>query len=194
MIIEIPNYVDAEFIQEIKDTVKPFVPKESKHTYFRDGKTVVISETPDLKNLDTKLQLFFSNLNKDVIYPRYKPQYRSGDTGYEYHMYEPGHMCHVHADSEVIFENKNPLENKPTFLRYASIVVHLNTPNNGGEIVFPTQNKTIKTEAGKVVIFPPYGMFQHYTTPSDDLREVLVTWFVYSDLHVYSNNNNHANS
>jgi predicted 2-oxoglutarate/Fe(II)-dependent dioxygenase YbiX len=184
MIIELPNYVDIDFIEEIKNNVTPFIPTETTHRYYRDGKSVYISKTPELQALDNKLQNFFSLLGKEVIRPRYTPQYKSGDTGYEYHIYEPGQICHTHFDGEVA-SGSNPNNEAVSCLRYASVVVHLNTPKDGGEIVFPAQNKKIKTEAGKVVIFPPYGMYQHYTTPSDDPREVLVTWFVYSNVSVY---------
>jgi hypothetical protein len=69
-------------------------------------------------------------------------------------------------------------------LRYASVVLHLNSIEVGGDLVFSNQNKTIKTEAGKVVIFPPYGMFEHYSTSADVPREVIVTWFVYNNVRV----------
>jgi len=59
--------------------------------------------------------------------------------------------------------------------------------HEGGELVFPVQNKKIKTEVGKIVVFPPYGMYQHYTTPSDEPREVIVSWFVYNNLTVCKN-------
>ena len=189
MIIELPNYADLDLVEEIKNSVTPFVPKNSRHTYFRDGKSVHISEVSELKNLDNKLQQFFVLLSKNVIHQRYRP-------GYAYHIYEPGQICNIHADGEVVFENDgvSQTEKKVAFLRYASVVLHLNTPKNGGEIVFPSQNKIIKTEAGKVVIFPPYGMYQHYTTPSDDPREVLVTWFVYSNLNVHMNGADYGNT
>jgi hypothetical protein len=69
-------------------------------------------------------------------------------------------------------------------LRYASVTLHLNTVHEGGELVFPAQNKKVKTEEGKIVIFPPYGMFGHYTTPSEEPREVVVTWFIYANMVV----------
>jgi hypothetical protein len=196
MIIELPNYVSLDFVEEIKNSVRPFVSEEAKHTYFRDGKSVHISETPELKNLDDKLQLFFKELSRNVINIRYRPQFTSGDTGYAYHVYEPGHVCHIHGDGEVVFEvnRKAQTESQVAFLRYASVIIHLSTPKEGGEIVFPAQNKIIKTEAGKVVIFPPYCMYQHYTTPSEYPREILVTWFVYNNLNVISNEVNHGNT
>jgi hypothetical protein len=60
--------------------------------------------------------------------------------------------------------------------------------HEGGELIFPEQNKSIKTEEGKLVIFPPYGMYGHYTTPSNEPREVIVAWFVYDGINVVITN------
>lgn len=177
MIIELPNYVDLETIAEIKAAINPHINPNKKTTFYRDGNTVNIGEVPELKDVDNKLQTIFTKLQQDVIQHRYKPQCSSGDTGYEYHIYNPGEVCHYHTDGEFASRAGN---NSNWFVRYASVVLHLNTVHEGGEIVFPDQGKTVKTEAGKIVIFPPYGMFGHYTTPSKEPREVIVTWYVYA--------------
>ena len=44
--------------------------------------------------------------------------------------------------------------------------------------------KSRKTVKGKVVIFPPYGMYGHYVTPSSTPREVIVSWFVYQGITI----------
>lgn len=180
MIIELPNYVDNNTVNSIRDCVQPYLDKQKQHSQNRDGKTFCISKENNLKKLDSQLNNIFINLQTNVVQSRYRPLYDSGDTGYEYHMYYPGDICHIHADAEF-----NGFQNKTSLLRYASVVLHLNTVEQGGELVFPMQNKTIKTEAGKVVVFPPYGMFQHYTTPSTATREVIVTWFVYNRITVH---------
>lgn len=172
MIIELPNYVSLDVIEEIRASVKPHINTNTLNTYNRDGNTVLISKIDTLKNLDTKIHDIFLNLQKDIIQNRYKPFRPSGDSGYEYHIYNPGDICHYHTDGEI---------DDAGFIRYASVTVHLNTVKEGGELIFPEQNKTIKTEAGKIVVFPPYGMYGHYTTPSSEPREVLVSWFIYTD-------------
>jgi hypothetical protein len=63
-----------------------------------------------------------------------------------------------------------------------SVVLHLNTPKDGGDLVFPAFNKTIKTEAKKLVLFPPYNYVKHYTTESTTNRDVIVSWFVYKNI------------
>jgi len=183
LILEFPNYLDAETVKEIRDAVKPFISHEKQTTYNRDGNTVYITRIPELKNLDAKLHEIFIRIQTDVIQHRYKPPFTSADAGYEYHLYNPKEICHFHCDGEF----NDPNDNK-TLLRYASVILHLNTVHEGGELVFPEQNKSIKTEEGKLVIFPPYGMYGHYTTPSNEPREVIVTWFVYDGINVVKTN------
>lgn len=182
MIIELPNYVSSDLIEKIRNSVRPFIPPNKQHTYNRDGRSVIISATPELKDLDAELMEVFSEVQNSVVQHRYKVKRRTGDSGYEYHLYDPKDVCHVHADIEIPFDGKTA---KTSLLRYASVVLHLNTVEQGGELIFPSQNVSIKTEAGKIVVFPPYGMFQHYTTPSEQPREVVVTWFVYDGITVY---------
>jgi hypothetical protein len=183
LILEFPNYLDAETVKEIRDAVKPFISHKKETAYNRDGNTVKITHIPELKNLDDRLHKIFVKVQEDIIRNRYKPQRASADSGYEYHLYNPNDICHYHADGEF----SNPQDNK-TLLRYASVVLHLNTVREGGELIFPEQNKSVKTEEGKLVIFPPYGMYGHYTTPSTEPREVIVTWFVYDGINVVKTN------
>jgi hypothetical protein len=184
MILEFPNYIDSQVIDEIrtsinkvKNTTAEYKPKLDSYTYSnREGKTLVIGNVPELKHIDDKLNEICSNISKDIIQINYNPFHPTGDSGYEYHCYEPNQICKPHTDGEIIDNN--------SLLRFASVIIHLNTVEDGGELVFPMQNKYIKTEKGKLVIFPPYGMYPHYTTPSKETREVIVTWFVYSNINI----------
>lgn len=182
MILEFPNYLNAETVKEIRDAVKPFVSSKKETTNNRDGNTIYITKLPELKDLDNKLHKIFIEVQSNILKHRYKPTYASADSGYEYHLYNPNDICHYHWDGELTDGNNK------TLLRYASIILHLNTVHEGGELVFPNQNKSIKTEEGKLVIFPPYGMYGHYTTPSNEPREVIVTWFVYDGINVVKTN------
>ena len=111
-------------------------------------------------------------IQEELVQRRFKPQFDSADSGYEYHRYNAGEQCLHHADGEVM----------DGLLRYASVIIHLST--NDGETIFPQQNKKIKTEEGKVVVFPPYGGFEHYVSPSTTAREVLVSWFIYAGVSI----------
>lgn len=177
MILEYKNYVSNEFVDEICQQVLPFIDEVNTETaYNRDGFTVNITETLGLIELDKKISNLFSDLSTKIINLRFKPQFSSGDSGYEYHLYKPGNICHYHADGEI----SNGL------LRYATVILFL-TNNDDGELVFPAQNIEIKPEKGKIVIFPPYGFFGHYSKPSAKNREILMTWFVYTGVEVKVN-------
>ena len=177
MIIELPNYVDLNLVEEIKSAVKPHINNNVNHRIYRDGNTVVISNTLELKDIDNKIHILYNEIQRNIIAPRYSPIGQSADSGYQYHIYKPGDVAHPHVDGEVY----------GSFLRYASVIFCLNTPKDGGELVFPKQNKIIKSEAGKIIIFPPNGTHTHYTTPSTDIREVVVSWFIYKDIVVQQN-------
>jgi hypothetical protein len=143
MILEFPNHVSDKDIDTILSAVHPHVENGQTHVYNRDGKTVNITKTEELKEVDKLLQDIFADVHKSLVSQRYRPIRGSADQDYEYHRYD-----------------------------------------KGGELIFPAQNKAIKTEKGKIVVFPPYATHGHYTTPSPEVREVVVTWFVYSDIIV----------
>lgn len=180
MIIELDNYVDAKSVEHIRSRIESCISSDGKpNEYNRQGTTVSISHIKDLEDVTLQLTMIFRSVKRDIR-PTYKPSYSGmSDTGYEFHRYYPGDVCAEHADSEIVAGQPN--------LRYASAVLHLNTLDEGGELVFPAQNKQVKTQAGKVVVFPPYGMYSHYTTPSTQARDVIVTWFTYDGLSVVKN-------
>lgn len=175
MILEFPNYISNDFADHISNECRKYISPLRNTAYNRDGNTVLISDELELNELDSELHKIMTKINQDIITQRYKPQFPSGDTGYEYHLYNPGDICHIHSDGEVSSKNS---------LRYASVVLQLTTNLDGGELIFPSQNKTIKTEKGKLIIFPPYGMYSHYVTPSSTAREVIVSWFIYDGITV----------
>jgi len=183
LILEFPNYLNAETVKEIRDAVKPFITYKKQPRYNRDGNTVMITYTPELKDLDNKLHGIFTEIQASIVEHRFRPQGQSADSGYEYHLYHSNDICHYHTDGEFTH-----VKTEKSLLRYASVILHLNTVHNGGELIFPNQNKSVKTEEGKLVIFPPYGMYGHYTTPSNEPREVIVTWFVYDGINVVKTN------
>jgi hypothetical protein len=177
MILEYKKYVSDEIVEEIQQKVLPFINQSQETTYNRDGFSVCISKlapsNQSLLELDQKLSSTFNDLSLNIVNKRFKPQFSSGDSGYEYHLYRPGEICHYHADGEVC----------DGLLRYATVILFL-TNNEDGELVFPAQNIEIKPEKGKVVVFPPYGIFSHYSKPSVKNREILMTWFVYNGVSV----------
>jgi hypothetical protein len=173
MIIELPNFVPLETVNRIREILVHSL-KASNHGFnpYRSGFTLPITDNPELKYLDDELQKIFSAVQTTVVAQRYRPNYASADSGYDFHRYPPDSICHIHNDGQ-FYEG---------LIRYASVILHLNTVDDGGDLVFPNQNKHVKTEAGKIVVFPPYGMFEHYTTPAKVDRDVIVCWFVYDGI------------
>lgn len=180
MIIKTLNAIPKELISEIRTLCGQQLDNHKEYfgSYNRMGSTVKLGSDP-LKELDKKVSAFISEFTKEIVIPQYKPFYGTSDSGYEFHRYNPGDQCLVHSDGELCLSE----DKKSSLIRYASVVLHLNTVEEGGLTVFPHQNESIKTIEGQVVVFPPYGTHPHYVTPSKETREVLVTWLVYSDIN-----------
>lgn len=174
MILEYPNYITKEFAKYIREECQKYIVPDAKPVYNRDGDTVDISNTPELKEVDSQLHDLMQKISSEILQFRYKPQFKAADDGYDFHRYNPGQGCYFHSDGEV----------DANLLRFASVILQLTTNEDGGELVFPAQNKTIKAEAGKLVIFPPYGMYGHYVTPSSTPRDVIVSWFIYDGVYI----------
>jgi hypothetical protein len=144
------------------------------------GRSVCISKEPLLSELDKKLSEFLLTFSARVVAPRFAPQFATGDSGFEYHRYSPGDSCLIHTDGVT---DLNP-ETASGLLRFATVVMHLNTVDDGGLTVFPNQNKSFPTIAGQILVFPPDGAYPHYVTPSTQPREIVMTWLVYSGINV----------
>lgn len=183
MITLLKNVIPAELTQKIRARCAMYLDVNSysfNHTYNRAGKTVTVGKTPELQDLDEELAAFIRILINRSIVNLYRPSFGVADTGYEFHRYEAGDFCLVHADEDVSFEETATT----SLLRFATIILHLNTVSEGGETIFPNQNKKYKTIEGQILIFPPTGLYPHYTTPANETRDILMTWLVHRDIRV----------
>lgn len=177
MIIELPNVIDEIRIASYKKSLQEInlAQKQKAGTYNREGTTLNIFHHPELEYINVELRGVISELIPNVILPRIKPRFDNiRDTGFEYHKYSPGEICHVHGDGETTEQVGK------SYLRFLTFILFLTT-NESGDLVFPAQNVSVKPQAGKVVLFPPYGFYHHYTKPDTASREIIMTWFVYSD-------------
>jgi len=79
----------------------------------------------------------------------------------------------MHVDG-IVHSTQNP-----EIKRSLSIIVALNSDYDGGELVFPVQNRKIKLKMGQVIVFPPYWTHPHYTNDlkNDTFRYTLNTWY-----------------
>jgi predicted 2-oxoglutarate/Fe(II)-dependent dioxygenase YbiX len=184
MFIEIPNFLDKKQIKFFRDTLRKFDghPKYSGRDFQnRQGASVWISnnDDPTLQVVDKMLFEIFGKIVKDVVTPKYMPTLEVGDSGYEYHRYKPGNICVQHVDGEFGHRVGDLGNSSITTLRFASVILHLTTNTEGGDIVFPEQEKRFSTEAGKLLVFPPYSWFPHYTEPAKKDREIIVSWLLY---------------
>jgi hypothetical protein len=182
MIYELNNYVSKDDLVYINETINKHIESNEnsfarKKDSYRHGKTIYITEENKLQELDKKIKDIISSL-MGFVERNYRPGFVVGDSGYEFHRYFSGDVCKVHQDGEM----PNLNNSNQSLIRFLSIVIHLNTPQEGGDTVFPDQGKIVKTEAGKVVLFPPYGFVPHYVTKSLENRDVIVTWLVYNGI------------
>jgi hypothetical protein len=187
MFIEIPNFLDKNEIEYLRTNLRNFDKEKGELSDYqnREGLTIQITKStdPQLKMIDTVLFEIFNKICNDVVIPNYSPSYKIADSGYEYHCYGPNQICKLHADGEFI---KTMGVHEKSFLRFASVTLHLTTNTNGGDVIFPKQEKRFKTEAGKLLVWPPYGNYTHYTEPSTEEREIIVSWLLYDGISVVS--------
>jgi hypothetical protein len=73
MILEFPNHVSDKDIDTILSAVHPHVENGQTHVYNRDGKTVNITKTEELKEVDKLLQDIFADVHKSLVSQRYRP-------------------------------------------------------------------------------------------------------------------------
>lgn len=175
MFIEERNFASPEEMAWISENIEKHFHLQEGSYQNREGMTIHVGHHKELKHIDDFLFKIFDRAFTDVIQPAYKPKHGSSDTGYEFHRYPPGSICKEHVDGEIFYEDPTAISSA---IRYATVVLHLTT--NESELVFEKQNTRIKTEAGKLVVFPPSTIFPHYTTKSKSDRDVIVTWFTYT--------------
>src|SRR6056300_312185 len=80
----------------------------------------------------------------------------------------------MHIDS--VFQNKIHSSQQP--VRILSCIICLNDDYEGGELIFPSQNRTIKLKKGQILLFPPYWTHPHYSEKlkNNTFRYTINTW------------------
>lgn len=190
LVLEYPNFISSEKIDWIRKVMQKHMNLCSTNSYNREGNSIHITmqskNNNEMKEVDDYLFSVFGELSKKIS-DIYKPRYDVSDSGYEYHVYPPGKICKEHADGEVCLGGS--IYNPEVFfdvslLRYATAVIYLTDNKDGGELVFPDAGVKVSPESGKAVVFPPYGFYRHYSTQAKENREIIMTWFVYSNINV----------
>ena len=179
MFLEINNFLDNNFCNEIIQNCTSFLKKDDVDSGNREGSTVNITKTPELKNLDKILNNKFKEITLKKLIHTFNIDNKTPlkDSNFEFHRYKKGDQLYTHGDgihfpSEEIF---NP--------RILSLVVNL-TDNENADLIFPRYNKKIKTEKGKLTVFLPNSCYEHYmNNNSNKDRDVLVTWLIDTSIH-----------
>jgi hypothetical protein len=70
--------------------------------------------------------------------------------------YRPGHAEQFELHFDAIYEKAN---------RYLVFLWYLNDVVEGGETRFPRLNCAVRPKAGRLLMFPPYWMYQHEGAP-----------------------------
>ena len=188
LILEFPNAVPADGVEFLRECMRENMDLNSGGYDNREGKTIFITlnagKSESLRKADEYLAKVFDELSSKVD-DIYHPLRQPGDSGYEYHLYEPGDVCRQHADGEFVLSgsvNDDSVFRTNSLIRYATAVLYLTT-HDDGELVFPECGVSVKPEAGKAVVFPPTGAYRHYSNAAAADREIVMTWFVYSDVN-----------
>ena len=97
-------------------------------------------------------------------YHEARPQSHNGMpnvVAYEYSIvrYTEGQAFHAHHS------DASPWTGSPMQNRHLTVVMYLNTPEEGGEICFPIQDLQITPERGLVLMHPSVWTHTHYTLP-----------------------------
>ena len=172
MFLEVHNCFSNEECDEISSRCGALIQKNKmNYELNREGNTVQFPEHPKIRDLWELIskRLMHYYFNKVMLV------YNLGsipvaDSGIAFHRYKPGDKLYNHAD-EIFSRNSEKINP-----RLLSVVVCL-TDNEDSELVFPRQNKKIKTEKGKLICFLPNNCFEHYmNNNSNKDRDVLVTW------------------
>jgi prolyl 4-hydroxylase len=66
--------------------------------------------------------------------------------------------------------------------RYLVMLWYLNDVAQGGETRFPQLDVTVRPKAGRLIVFPPYWMYQHEgVTPVSGDKYILSTYLLFTD-------------
>ncbi len=76
---------------------------------------------------------------------------------------------------QIHFDSLNEVSN-----RYLVLLWYLNDVDAGGETVFPDTERIIRPAAGRLLIFPPYWMYQHAgRAPTSGPKYILSTYLLF---------------
>ena len=180
-VFERPNALPAQWCEEI---MRRFEAHPEQQTAGRIGQVqdldqavkktmdLVVSNKDDWKDVD---QLLFRCMAAALsefheAFPYFKGKFK--DMGYQIQRYRPGEFYHWHIDGG----------SHEFSQRQLVAIWYLNdVPGPGGETQFIYQDVSVRPEAGKLVLFPPFWTHEHR---SNVLRTgekyIATTWVVFA--------------
>lgn len=156
---------------------------ETMETYFKK-KDFSIEKWGDVNNVNCIFKSHIPELDKlvyDIINKIVKKLQQDydiiccEDTGYCYRkIYGP---TRLHKDG-VYVDKKEEEYIRIKSMRNMSVIICLNEDYDGGEFMFPKQDRKIKLKKGNIIAFPPYWTHLHMTYPllNNTYRYTINTW------------------
>jgi hypothetical protein len=167
----------AEFQARAKWTNDQIPKEKDDHSNFWDGKSLFVTEMPDLdrnilREIETKARLLY-----EKTYPELK-----GQVSYSYihciNRFKSGDSMPVHSD-------RGPHEGNSDILH--GFVIYLNDDYRGGEIYYPQKALSIKPKKYSLVIHPGSEEYQHGVKEVLSGERYALTMFTHSDKSKYPN-------
>lgn len=141
---------------------------------YREGSIIDIDlydDIPEMVDMCEKYKILISNIISHL-----KSRYtaiKSNEilfAGIQLIRYSPGEIVKEHADG--LFD-----PNLPPSSSFATMMVYLNKPSEGGGTYFNRQNLIVEPNVGQCLIFPPYHTHTHGSiATTNDNRYILSTW------------------
>ena len=157
-------------VKEDKDNGDDYINKES-----RDTLTIGIPYSPVIKDdYENLSSAFFTTLSNiflegfDPIEKDYKRTYGFETTWHDIHgilKYGVGQKFINHIDDHISYH------------RRISTVYYINDDYQGGEILFPRFNISVKPKANQMIVFPSTYVYNHSVLPvTEGTRYAVVSW------------------
>lgn len=102
---------------------------------------------------------------------------------YKYYILVEGYqkieLRKIYGDTKFHIDDVHQKKNDFSSVRQIACIICLNDDYDGGELVFPCQNRRIKLKKGQILLFPPYWTHPHYSEKLENgtFRYTLNTWF-----------------
>lgn len=145
---------------------------ENENLQVKRSTDLVISGKPQWKDIDRAL---FGSLASGIKFMRQKHGFFNGrfkDFGYAIQRTSEGEYFHWHVDS-----GSHSFSD-----RQLVAIWYLNdVPGPGGETEFRHQGVSIKPEAGKLILFPPFWTHEHRgVTLEHGVKYIATTWVLFA--------------